>query len=55
VLNAGAAVYAGGGAQSLTAGVRAAEAAIDSGAAADTLERFRAATHQLAPPAPGAP
>jgi anthranilate phosphoribosyltransferase len=49
VLNAGAAVYAAGGADSLAAGVRAAEAAIDSGAAADALERYRAATHQLAP------
>jgi anthranilate phosphoribosyltransferase len=49
VLNAGAAVYAGGGADSLIAGVRTAEAAIDSGAARETLERYRAATHRLAP------
>jgi anthranilate phosphoribosyltransferase len=49
VLNAGAAVYAGGRAQSLAEGVRAAEAAVDAGAAADALERFRAATHELAP------
>ncbi len=40
VLNAGAAIYAGGGAQSLEDGVRAAEAAIDAGAAAAALERF---------------
>jgi anthranilate phosphoribosyltransferase len=49
VLNGGAAIYAGGGAQSLQAGVRAAERAIDSGATADALERFLAATHLLAP------
>ena len=40
VLNAGAAIYAGGGADSLAEGVRAAEDAIDRGAAAETLERF---------------
>jgi anthranilate phosphoribosyltransferase len=49
VLNAGAAIYAGGGAQSLPGGVRAAERAIDSGATAAALERFLAATHALAP------
>jgi anthranilate phosphoribosyltransferase len=49
VLNAGAAIYAGGGAGSLGDGVRAAEGAIDSGAAADALERFVARTHELAP------
>jgi anthranilate phosphoribosyltransferase len=49
VLNAGAAIYAGGRAESLHAGVRAAEAAIDSGATAEALERFLAATHELAP------
>jgi anthranilate phosphoribosyltransferase len=48
VLNAGAAIYAGGGAPSLEAGVRAAEEAIDSGAAANTLERYVAATRRLA-------
>jgi anthranilate phosphoribosyltransferase len=48
VLNAGAAIYAGGGAGSLEAGVRAAEQAIDSGAAAAALERFVAATAELA-------
>jgi anthranilate phosphoribosyltransferase len=53
VLNAGAAIYAGGGSDGLAAGVRAAEQAIDTGAAAQTLERFVAATHQLASaPAP---
>jgi anthranilate phosphoribosyltransferase len=49
VLNAGAAIYAGGGAGSLGEGVRAAERAIDGGAAADALERFVARTRELAP------
>jgi anthranilate phosphoribosyltransferase len=49
VFNAGAAIYAGGGADSLQAGVRSAEAAIDSGAATDTTERFVARTRELAP------
>ncbi|MGI8412265.1 MAG: anthranilate phosphoribosyltransferase [Solirubrobacteraceae bacterium] len=49
VLNAGAAIYAGGGAVSLQLGVRAAEQAIDSGSAAAALERFVAATLALAP------
>jgi anthranilate phosphoribosyltransferase len=49
VLNAGAAIYAGGGADSLARGVRAAEQAIDSGAAAATLERFVNRTRELAP------
>jgi anthranilate phosphoribosyltransferase len=48
VLNAGAAIYAGGGAQSLQSGVRAAEEAIDSGAATATLERFVERTRELA-------
>jgi anthranilate phosphoribosyltransferase len=49
VLNAGAAIYAGGGADSLERGVRAAEEAIDSGAAAAAVERFVARTKELAP------
>ena len=49
VLNAGAAVYVAGGAASIEEGVRAAEQAIDSGAAADVLERFVALTRELAP------
>ncbi|MEO6857441.1 MAG: anthranilate phosphoribosyltransferase [Solirubrobacteraceae bacterium] len=49
VLNAGAAIYAGGGADSLSAGVQAAAQAIDSGAATTTLEEFVAATQELAP------
>jgi anthranilate phosphoribosyltransferase len=47
-LNAGAAIYVGGGARSLAEGVRAAQAAIDSGAAGETAERFVAATRELA-------
>jgi anthranilate phosphoribosyltransferase len=49
VLNAGAAIYAGGVAASLADGVRAAERAIDEGAAAGALERFVARTQELAP------
>jgi anthranilate phosphoribosyltransferase len=49
VLNAGAAIYAAGGASSLERGVRAAEEAIDCGAAAAALERFVAFTRELAP------
>jgi anthranilate phosphoribosyltransferase len=48
VLNAGAAIYAGGRAESLRDGVRAAERAIDGGAAAQALERFVARTRDLA-------
>jgi anthranilate phosphoribosyltransferase len=44
VLNAGAAIYVGGGAQSLGAGVERAAEAIDSGAASALLERLVAAT-----------
>jgi anthranilate phosphoribosyltransferase len=46
-LNAGAAIYAGGGAETLEAGVRAAERAIDDGSAARVLERLAAYTHAL--------
>ncbi len=52
VLNAGAAIYAGGGSESLQDGVRTAERAIDSGSAASTLARFVALTGELAPRAP---
>ncbi len=48
-LNAGAAIYAGGGAATLVEGVRRAEATLDSGAAAETLERFVTRTRELAP------
>jgi anthranilate phosphoribosyltransferase len=49
VLNAAAAILAGGGAETLADGVRAAREAIDSGAATDALERFVAQTRELAP------
>ncbi|MDO8210977.1 anthranilate phosphoribosyltransferase [Conexibacter sp. CPCC 206217] len=48
VLNAGAGIYASGRADTLEAGVRAAEAAIDSGAARETLERYVSQTQELA-------
>jgi anthranilate phosphoribosyltransferase len=48
-LNAGAAIYAAGGAGTLAEGVRRAEAALDSGAATEALERFVARTRELAP------
>ena len=44
VLNAGAAIYVGGGAETLGEGVRAAERAVDSGAAATVLDRWVEAT-----------
>ncbi len=49
VLNAGAAIYVGGGAESVDGGVRAAERAVDTGAAAQALARFVTATQELAP------
>jgi anthranilate phosphoribosyltransferase len=49
VLNAGAAIYAGARAESLEAGVRAAEEAIDSGAAREVLERYVERSKELAP------
>ena len=49
VLNAGAAIYAGGRADSLEQGVRAAERAIDEGAATAALQRFVNSTQRLAP------
>jgi anthranilate phosphoribosyltransferase len=55
VLNAGAAIYAGGGAPTLAEGVTAAQEAVDSGAAASALERFVAATQRLAVPVAPAP
>ena len=48
-LNAGAAIYAAGRADGLESGVRAAEAALDSGAAAEALDRLVALTAKLAP------
>ena len=49
VLNAGAAIYAAGRADDLSAGVRAAEAAIDGGGAAEALARLVALTGKLSP------
>jgi anthranilate phosphoribosyltransferase len=49
VLNAGAAIYAAGRADSLESGVRAAEAAVDEGAAARALDRLVELTAKLAP------
>jgi anthranilate phosphoribosyltransferase len=49
VLNGGAAIYAGGGAETLELGVRAAEEALDGGAAARALDAFVAQTKRLAP------
>jgi anthranilate phosphoribosyltransferase len=49
VLNAGAAIYVCARAESLEAGVRAAEAAIDGGEAEAALARFVSRTRELAP------
>jgi anthranilate phosphoribosyltransferase len=46
-VNAGAAIYVGGGAGSLEEGVRRAEEALDSGSALDAMERFVAHTQAL--------
>ena len=48
-LNAGAAIYVAGRAESLEAGVRAAEGALDSGAATEALDTLVALTQELAP------
>jgi anthranilate phosphoribosyltransferase len=48
LVNAGAAIYAAGRADSLAGGVKAAAEAVDSGAAADVVERFVARTQELA-------
>jgi anthranilate phosphoribosyltransferase len=47
-LNAGAAIYAGGRAESVAEGVRAARAAIDSGAAERTLDAYLSLSRELA-------
>ena len=49
LINAGAAIYAGGGAATIAEGVQAARAALDDGRAAEALSRYVAATHRLAP------
>jgi anthranilate phosphoribosyltransferase len=48
VINAGAAIYAAGTADSIAAGVDMARAALADGSAARALERFVAATHRFA-------
>jgi anthranilate phosphoribosyltransferase len=48
ILNAGAAIFAGGLADDLQAGVDAAARAVDSGAATDTLDRYVALSQELA-------
>jgi anthranilate phosphoribosyltransferase len=48
LVNAGAAIYVGGRADALEAGVQRAAEAIDSGAALDALERFVAYTQSAA-------
>jgi anthranilate phosphoribosyltransferase len=49
LINAGAAIYAAGGADSIAGGVEAAREAIGSGAAAATLEEYVQASHRHAP------
>ncbi len=49
LINAGAAIYAGGVAESIADGVEAAREAIASGAAAAALERYVRASHRHAP------
>jgi anthranilate phosphoribosyltransferase len=49
VLNAGAAIYAAGRVDGLEPGARAAEAAIDAGAASEALDRLVELTGKLAP------
>jgi anthranilate phosphoribosyltransferase len=53
VLNAGAAVWMAGLAESLEKGMQMAEQATTSGAALERLERFAALTQQLAPAGEG--
>ncbi|HTA34094.1 MAG TPA: anthranilate phosphoribosyltransferase [Solirubrobacteraceae bacterium] len=52
LINAGAAIYAAGAADSIAEGVQAARAALDDGAAASALERFVRATERHAPVGP---
>jgi anthranilate phosphoribosyltransferase len=49
LINAGAALYVGGAAESIAAGVTRAGEAIDSGAAAELLDRYVNKTKELAP------
>jgi anthranilate phosphoribosyltransferase len=52
LINAGAAIYAAGSADSIAEGVQAARAALDDGAAASALERFVQASERHAPVGP---
>jgi anthranilate phosphoribosyltransferase len=54
LINAGAAIYAAGGADSIAAGVDAARTALADGAAARALERYVRASHEHAPAGGGA-
>jgi anthranilate phosphoribosyltransferase len=49
MLNAGAAIFVAGRSDTLEQGVRAAEAAVDSGGAARALDGLIALTEELAP------
>jgi anthranilate phosphoribosyltransferase len=49
LLNAGAAIFTAGAAETLTDGVLLAARAVDSGAATRTLDHFVSATHEFAP------
>ena len=49
VLNAGAAIYAAGRADTLATGLAAAQEAVDDGRAADALDRYVALSQELAP------
>ena len=53
LLNAGAAIFVGGGAEDLAGGVEAAKGSIDSGAAREVLERLVTLSAELAPDADG--
>jgi anthranilate phosphoribosyltransferase len=48
-INAGAAIYAAGGAESIAAGVDAARTALADGSAREALERFVEASWRYAP------
>jgi anthranilate phosphoribosyltransferase len=54
LINAGAAIYAAGRADSIAAGVESARAALADGSAARALERYVQASHRHAPPPPPA-
>ncbi len=54
VINAGAAIYAAGAADSIAEGVEAARQAMSEGAAADALQRYVEASRRLAPAQSGA-